>query len=61
MLKADKQQPAAKNALKGVRMSDDLVRRIDEWRRTEPDIPTQGEAIRRLVELGLTKAKKPRT
>lgn len=42
-----------KNALKGVRMSDELVQRIDDWRREQQDIPTQGEAIRRLVEAGL--------
>jgi hypothetical protein len=33
------------------------LRRIDEWRRQQPDLPNISEAIRRLVELGL-KAKK---
>ena len=36
-----------------VRMSDELVRAIDEWRRMEPDIPVRAEAIRRLVEFAL--------
>lgn len=54
MVKAAKSPPVPKNALKAVRMSDELVARIDEWRRQQPDIPTQGEAIRRLVELGLS-------
>jgi hypothetical protein len=33
------------------------VKRVDEWRRREPDLPNISEAIRRLVEMGL-KAKK---
>jgi hypothetical protein len=33
------------------------VRKIDDWRRHQPDLPNISEAIRRLVELGL-KAKK---
>jgi hypothetical protein len=33
----------------GVRCHDDLLAGIDEWRRAEPDLPTQAEAIRRLV------------
>ena len=50
MSKSDK----PKNALKGVHMPDDLIGRIDEWRREQPDIPSQGEAILRLIEAGLT-------
>jgi hypothetical protein len=30
------------------------MRRIDEWRRRQEDLPSRAEAIRRLVELGLT-------
>jgi hypothetical protein len=33
------------------------LRKIDDWRRQQPDLPNISEAIRRLVELGL-KAKK---
>lgn len=29
------------------------VKRIDDWRRQQPDLPNISEAIRRLVELGL--------
>lgn len=36
-----------------VRLSDALVKRIDDWRRHAPDIPSRSEAIRRLVEKGL--------
>ncbi len=36
------------------------VKKIDDWRRKEPDLPNLSEAIRRLVELGLESAKKKR-
>jgi hypothetical protein len=41
-----------------VMMSSEEVAAIDEWRRKNPDLPSRSEAIRRLVELGLNKAKK---
>jgi len=35
------------------------LRAIEEWRRHEQDLPTRAEAIRRLIQLGLTaKARK---
>lgn len=37
-----------------LRLSDDLARQIDDFRRQQADIPTRSEAIRRLVERGLT-------
>ena len=48
-----------------VAMDDDLVRRIDDYRRSiEGSIPSRSEAIRRLIEEGLKKSgkqeKKPR-
>ena len=30
------------------------VHAIEEWRQQEPDLPTRAEAIRSLIELGLT-------
>ena len=36
-----------------LRLSDDLGKAIDDWRRKQDDIPTRSEAIRRLIELGL--------
>jgi hypothetical protein len=36
-----------------VRLSDDLLSRLDDFRRDLPDIPGRPEAIRRLVERGL--------
>ena len=41
----------------------DWLKRIDAWRRHQPDMPNLSEAIRRLVELGLDSGKpkgKPR-
>jgi hypothetical protein len=33
------------------------VRKINEWRRHQPDMPNVSEAIRRLVEIGLEASK----
>jgi hypothetical protein len=40
-----------------VRVQPDMAKALDDWRRTQNDLPGRPEAIRRLVELGL-KAKK---
>jgi metal-responsive CopG/Arc/MetJ family transcriptional regulator len=37
----------------GVRVDEDLLKRLDDWRRKQEDVPTRPEAIRRLIELGL--------
>jgi len=37
----------------GVRVDEDVLKRLDEWRRKQGDLPGRPEAIRRLVELGL--------
>ena len=36
-----------------MRVTEDFLREVDEWRRAQADIPGRSEAIRRLVELGL--------
>ena len=36
-----------------MRSSEEWLRRLDDWRRKQPDIPSRAEAIRRLVEKGL--------
>jgi hypothetical protein len=41
-----------------VRLSSDVLRRIDDWRRRVPDLPSRGEAVRRLIEIAL-KAPRP--
>ena len=35
-----------------VRLNEEFLKRIDEWRRKQDDLPGRPEAIRRLVELG---------
>ena len=32
-----------------MRVPPDFLRRVDNWRRQQPDIPSRSEAIRRLV------------
>jgi hypothetical protein len=42
----------------GVRVDPAFLKKLDEWRRDQQDLPGRPEAIRRLVELGLS-AKSP--
>src|SRR5258707_1352976 len=39
-----------------MRAPTDLLRAVDDWRRQQPDLPSRSEAIRRLIEAGLSKA-----
>lgn len=41
-----------------MRVSPEFLSRIDEWRRTQTDLPNRSEAIRRLVELSLDRLQK---
>lgn len=45
--------PVTKKQQKGqtfqMRADDDFLEMIDEWRRTEADLPSRAEAIRRIV------------
>lgn len=36
-----------------VRMEREKIAAVDEWRRTQSDLPGRPEAIRRLIDLGL--------
>lgn len=40
-----------------MRVSDAWLRRLDEWRRQQADLPSRAEAIRRLVEIGIRVSK----
>jgi hypothetical protein len=43
-----------------MRATAEFIRRIDEWRRRQPDgIPSRADAIRRLIERGLEAEKAP--
>lgn len=53
--------PREKSTPALVRLSPDLMARIDAWRRQQTDLPTRPEAIRRLVESALAAPPKPAT
>lgn len=40
----------------GIRVSGELERRVDNWRKAQPDKPAQSEALRRLLESALKAA-----
>jgi len=42
-----------------VMMAADAVTRIDDWRRNQPSLPSRSEAIRRLIEVGLSASERP--
>jgi hypothetical protein len=39
-----------------MRTTEEFLRRVDDWRRGQEDLPSRTEAIRRLVEVGLNAA-----
>jgi hypothetical protein len=41
-----------------MRVSPSFLRLIDEWRRKQPDLPSRAEAIRRLVQRGVSASEK---
>jgi hypothetical protein len=43
-----------------VRLKDEFLAAVDDWRRNEPDLPNRPEAIRRLAEMGLKASAKRR-
>lgn len=44
-----------------MRVSEEFLRRLDDWRREQPDIPARAEAIRRLVDKSLPAARPTHT
>lgn len=36
-----------------MRVSEDFLRTIDDWRRHQPELPSRAEAIRQLIHTGL--------
>jgi hypothetical protein len=43
-----------------MRSTEEFIRRIDDWRRAQDDLPSRSEAIRRLVDLGLKASQEPK-
>jgi hypothetical protein len=44
-----------------MRVSEQFLRIVDDWRRCQTDLPSRAEAIRRLVDLAAKIKKKPDT
>ena len=49
-----KRRASTTGTLVGTRFQAPLLNAIDSWRKTQDDLPTRPEAVRRLVELGMT-------
>jgi hypothetical protein len=45
-------KPTGKGEPVVVRLQPDVIKRLDQWRARDPDVPTRPEAIRRLMHLG---------
>ena len=41
-----------------MRVDEDFLKSIDDWRRKQPDLPSRSEAIRRLVAMALEASKR---
>jgi hypothetical protein len=44
-----------------MRVSEQFLKTVDDWRRWQTDLPSRAEAIRRLVEMATKIKKKPDT
>lgn len=49
-----KSRAKEKGTLVGTRFQPDLLSAVDSWRKNQEDLPTRPEAVRRLVELGMS-------
>jgi hypothetical protein len=49
-------RPPVDSEAVNVRMTADALKALDDWRRVQADLPGRPEAIRRLVEIGLSNA-----
>jgi hypothetical protein len=50
---AKNRRPGQSGEMVSTRIQPDLMERIDEWRREQPDLPSRPEALRRLAAKGL--------
>ena len=46
-------RPKQTGTFVGTRIQPELLKRLDDWRREQPDVPTRPEALRRLAEQAL--------
>jgi hypothetical protein len=49
-----------KDPVRAIRLSDEFLEKVDGWAAKQADEPARSEAIRRLVELGLTVKTRPK-
>jgi hypothetical protein len=54
-MKTPKTRPTETGTLIGVRLQAVFLARVDKWRKSQSDLPTRPEAIRRLLEKALEK------
>jgi len=57
-LQFDSNLPMSQYPQINVRVDEEFLARLDEWRRNQPDLPTRPEALRRLAEQALAMAPK---
>jgi Arc/MetJ-type ribon-helix-helix transcriptional regulator len=60
IMQKKKRAAPASATLIGLRLEPALLARVDRWAASQKDGPSRSEAIRRLVELGLTLAQRAR-
>ena len=48
-----KKRPEQTGEMVGTRLQPELLKRLDHWRRKQPDLPSRPEALRRLAEKAL--------
>jgi hypothetical protein len=52
-LRTRKPRPKQTGTFVGTRIQPELLKKLDDWRREQPDVPTRPEALRRLAEQAL--------
>jgi hypothetical protein len=50
-----KKRPGQTGQMVSTRLQPELLKRLDDWRREQPDLPSRPEALRRLAERALSK------
>ena len=48
-----RKRPEQTGEMVSTRIQPELLKRLDDWRREQPDLPSRPEALRRLAEKGL--------
>ena len=48
-----KKRPKQTGQMVGTRLQPELLKKLDDWRRDQPDLPNRPEALRRLAEKAL--------